>query len=420
MPEAASGSILAALLRDKPLVVTGVGSFSAAGDGVEALWQAAMAGQGLATWRDFPIGAALERFAVCGAPEPISEQPEWQKVRRLDRSAQMAWLAADQAWRQARISGAYPPARMGVMVGSSRGPVGKVGEALLRLAQPNYPPSLSATSAFASLSGVLAQHFDLHGPGAMVSATCASAAIALGLAAEQILLGKVDAMLVGGAEAPLHPSILAQLQAAGVLGDHADAAQACRPFDATRKGFVLGEGSAFLILESAHSAAARGATALARLSGWSLNQDHSGRSGVDETGASLSQVMARALALAGLAPEQVDYVNAHGTGTRLNDAAEAQALGTLFGPRASTLPCSSTKPITGHCLGATPALEAVLCVETLQRQRLLPTANCTQPDPLCPLNTRPSPVPDRRIAHVLSNSLGFWGYQAALVFSAAE
>jgi len=418
-PNARSTSVLASLLRDHPLVVTGLGSFSAAGESVTALWQAALTGQSLATWREFQIGFTPKDFAVCSAPELTAAQPDWQSIRKLDRCAQMAWLAAHQAWEQAQLTGAYAPARIGIMVGSSRGPFGKVGESLDRLGQPNYPPSMSASSTFASLSGVLAQNFNLQGPGATISATCASGAFAIGLAAEQILLGKVDAMLVGGAEAPLAPAILAQLQAAGVLGSHAEAARTCQPFDATRNGLVLGEGSAFLVLESAHTAAARQAKALARLSGWSLNLDHSGRTGVDETGTSLRQVMAQALQLAGLDPDQIDYVNAHGAGTKMNDTAEAQAILKLFGPRAATVPCTSTKPITGHCLGATPALEAVLCIEALRRQRIPPTANCAQPDPLCPLNTKPSNPPARRISNVLSNSLGFWGYLASLIFSEA-
>lgn len=418
-PNAMIKSVLARLLRDQPLVVTGLGSFSAAGDSVTALWQAALAGQSLATWREFQIGPTLKSFAVCSAPQLTAELPEWQSIRKLDRCTQMAWLAAHRAWQQAQLTGAYAPVRIGIMVGSSRGPFGKVGESLARLGQPNYPPSLSANSTFASLSGVLAQNFNLQGPSATISATCASGAFAIGLAAEQILLGKVDAMLVGGAEAPLAPAILAQLQAAGVLGSHAEAARTCRPFDATRNGLVLGEGSAFLILESAHTAAARQAKALARLSGWCLNLAHSGRTGVDETGTSLRQVMAQALQLAGLDPDQIDYVNAHGAGTKMNDSAEAQAIVKLFGLRAATVPCTSTKPITGHCLGATPALEAVLCIEALRRQRLPPTANCAQPDPLCPLNTNPANAPAHRISNVLSNSLGFWGYLASLIFSEA-
>ncbi len=280
-----------------------------------------------------------------------------------------------------------------------------------------YLPSLSANGTFASISGALAQSFKLKGPGTTISATCASSAFAIGLAAEQILLGKVDAMLVGGTEAPLQHSILAQLQSAGVMASHADASLACRPFDIGRSGLILGEGSGFLILESARSAQARGAKPLARLAGWNFSLDNSGRTGVDEGGVGLLQVMEQALELAGYSPDQIDYINAHGTGTKMNDETEALAVTKLFGARASVLPCTSTKPVTGHCLGATSTLEAVICLEALKHQMIPPTANCVQQDPACNINVQPlTPAPAKNFCrHV--NSLGFWGYHASLIFA---
>jgi 3-oxoacyl-(acyl-carrier-protein) synthase len=295
--------------------------------------------------------------------------------------------------------------------------LGKCIESSGLTGKQKFPPSWSANSTFACVSGALAQAFKLKGPGATISATCASAAFAIGLAAEQILLGKADAMIVGGTEAPLHLAVLAQLHAAGVLGFHADARLTCRPFDANRNGLALGEGSAFLILESARAAAARKATAFAKLAGWSFSLDDSGRTGVHEDGSGLRQVMQQALQSAGLDAGQIDYLNAHGTGTKMNDAAEACAIKKLFGDRAAFLPCSSTKPITGHCLGATPAIEAVLCIEALRRQQIPPTANCSRPDPLCPINLQSFSAPSAKLTNVMSNSLGFWGYHAALIFS---
>lgn len=405
--------VLAQLLRDNPLVITGTGAFSAAGDSVAALWQAAEAGHSLATWREFED----TRFAVCSARELDPSRPELHPVRKMDRCVQMALLAATQAWEHARMPGAYSPERIGIMVGSSRGPISKASIPLELNGRRAFPPSLSANSTFASLSGALAQHFKLKGPGATVSATCATSAFAIGLAAEQILLGKADVMLVGGTEAPLHYRILAQMQSAGVLGEHEDAQKACRPFDVSRNGMIMGEGSAFLVLESAHTAGLRGAKPLARLAGWSMSLDNSGRTGVDEEGAGLTQVMVEALELAGLGPDQIDYINAHGTGTKMNDAAEAQAVSKMLGTRALTVPCSSTKPVTGHCLGATPALEAIICIEAMRRQMVPPTANCTQSDSLCPINAQPLTARPAKITNMMSNSLGFWGYHAALVFS---
>jgi 3-oxoacyl-(acyl-carrier-protein) synthase len=414
-----NGYILNNLLRENPVVVTGTGSVGAAGCGVDALWAAAMAGQSLAAWREFELEGQRKRFAVCSAGELDGSYEELRPVRKLDRSVQMAWLAARQAWNRAGLAGAYPPTRIGIMVGSSRGPLGKRSESFGMAGKHRFPPSLSANNTFACISGALAQLFKLKGPGAMISATCASAAFAIGLASEQILLGNADAMIVGGTEAALNFAVLSQLQSSGVLGFHEDARQTCRPFDATRNGIVLGEGSAFLILESARAAGTRGAGTLARLAGWAGCLDDSGRAGVHADGSGLLQVMQQALRVAGLEAGQIDYINAHGTGTKMNDAAEACAIKNLFGDRVAKVPCTSTKPVTGHCLGATPAIEAVLGIEVLRRQKIPPTANYLRPDPACLINAQPPVAPSTPLTHAMSNSLGFWGYHASLIFSKA-
>jgi 3-oxoacyl-[acyl-carrier-protein] synthase II len=358
--------------------------------------------------------------AVCEAAAPESAGVDLHPVRRMDRSAQLGWIAAVQALRMAGLDRGRDGREIGVLAGSSRGPLGRLAEGWARVGVRRYPPSLSADCTFASLTGVIAQACGLGGPSATVSATCASAAFALGFAAEQLLLGKAAAMLAGGAEAPLTPLVVAQLDAAGVLGSHPDPAQTCRPFDATRNGLVLGEGAAFLVLEPAAAAARRGAVPLARLAGWGLGIADAGRAGVGDEGEGLARAAGAALALAGLAPAALDHVNAHGTGTRLNDAAEARAMRRVLGGRAAVVPCTSTKPVTGHCLGATPALEAVIAVEALRRQVVPPTANCRQPDPECPVNPQPLCAQPTRLRHVLSSSLGFWGYHAALIFSHPE
>jgi 3-oxoacyl-(acyl-carrier-protein) synthase len=409
---------LAHLLRDNPIVVTGMGCVSAAGNSVGALWQAALAGRSLAAWREFPAAHGDPLcFAVCSVPDIDVSSSQFSPARKADRCAQLAMLAANQAWEEAGLSGAYPPERIGVMVGSSRGPLGKIQESFECLGHGALPPTLSAQSSMGSLSGVLAQQLDLKGPGAVISATCASAAFAIAFAAEQILLGKTDAMLVGGAEAPLCPAILAQLKSSGVLGSHAEATQTCRPFDVTRNGIVLGEGSAFLIIESAHLAARRRVKPLANLTGWSMNVDSLGRTGVQEDGSSIMQAMEQALDIAQLSASQIGYVNAHGSGTVMSDLAEAKALGRIADN--GGIPCSSTKPMTGHCLGATPALEAVLCVNALRHQKLPPRINCAEPDPRCPIRLTGAESQSASLKSAMSNSLGFWGYHASLIFSAA-
>jgi 3-oxoacyl-(acyl-carrier-protein) synthase len=414
-----STTLLANFISDNPVLVTGIGSFSAAGDTVESLWQAAAAGKSLAAEYEFKTETenASARFAVCAAPIPDVSPAELSWLRKTDRCVQMAWVAAWQAWGHARLEKAYPAGRIGVIVGSSRGPFNKRNEAIPANRRHRFPPSLAPNTSFGSLSGALAQAFKLKGPGATLSATCASSAFAIALAAEQILLGKVDAMLVGGTEAPLQHAILGQLQSAGVVAAHPNAAQACRPFDTARNGLVLGEGSAFLILESARVAEKRGAVPLARLAGWHVSLDNTGRTGMDDGGDGLLRVMEQALDTAGCTPEMIDYINAHGTGTKLNDETEAKAVAKLLGSRALEVPCSSTKPVTGHCLGATSALEAVICLEALRRQIVPPTANCTHQDPLCPINAQTLTAAPAKISTVMSNSLGFWGYHASLIFS---
>jgi 3-oxoacyl-[acyl-carrier-protein] synthase II len=339
----------------------------------------------------------------------------------MDRSVKLAWLAARQALYRSGLEEVRKiNPRAGVMVGSSRGPLARMRDGFARVDSPRYPPSLSTECTLAVISGVLSQKLLFAGPGATVSATCASGAVAIIQAAEQILLGKADLMLAGAAEAPLIPSLLAQLDAAGVLGSHADPLQTCRPFDRSRNGLCAGEGSAFLLLESLDSARRRGQRPLARLSGWSTQVDIAGRAGVHEEGHGLVNNARQALGVAGLTAGQIDYVNAHGTGTRLNDAAEARAMRTLFGDHANNLSCTSTKPITGHCLGATAALEAVISLEALARQTIPPTANCLDPDPDCPINPLPRTAAARKLRHVMSNSLGFWGYHASLIFSTID
>ena len=406
-------SRLQGLLRENPVSVTGLGAFSSAGSGVAALTAAALAGRSLARERDFGSDSAAPRFAVCEAPEIDSTRSELSAVRKMDRCVQMAALAAREAWQQADIADVYPPERIGIVVGSSRGPLGKRLESLGQTGDRRPPPSLAADTTFAAISGALARSFKIKGPGVMISATCASAAFAIISAAEQIVLGNADAMLVGGTEAPLQGALLAQLRSTGVLGSHAEAERTCRPFDVDRNGLVLGEGSAFLVLESSHAVAARRASGLSRLTGWASGVDSSGRTGVDPQGAGIAEIMRLALHTAALQPEDIGYINAHGTGTQLNDIAEARAVGALFGDQ---VPCTSTKPITGHCLGASAALEAILCIEMLRLQTVAPTANCRVQDSQCPINVLALEAQPAELSSVLSNSMGFWGYHAALIF----
>ncbi len=392
-----------------------MGAFSAGGATVDKLWQSALGGKGTA--RTISFQNVERSYPACVAPEIDFSREAVRRLRRLDRCVQMGWVAAKEAIDQAHLLDAYGANRVGVIVGTARGPASKIFAAANLPANQKPLPSVVADNSFTSLSGALARSFGFHGPCVTLAATCASAAVAIAQGAEQILLDRADAVLVGGTEAPLQWQSLRQFEAADVIATHEDPAQACRPFDTHRSGLVLGEGSAFLVLESLDSARQRGAAALARLVGWAYGCDVSSRTAT--AGDGVVRVVEQALRTAELGPEKIDYVNLHGTGTLLGDVSEAEAMRRVFAGEAAEVPCSSTKPITGHCLGATPALEAVISIEALREQRVPPNANCPHPDPSCHLNLVQT-AQSMRLETVMSNSLGFWGQYASLLFAKAS
>ncbi|MEP7360402.1 MAG: beta-ketoacyl synthase N-terminal-like domain-containing protein [Chloroflexota bacterium] len=401
---------------DDPIVVTGMGAYGAGAATPAALYQTALRGRSVGEWLTLP--GLAEPVAVSRAPDPALAQPELRYARRLDRSAQLAMAAAADAVNQSRLVHGVDPAEVGVVMGSSRGPIGRTLESADELARGAVGPTASAESTPASLSGMIAQAYGFGAATATLAATCASAATAICMGALLLAAGEAEAVVVGGAEAPLIPLLAAQLRAARVVGWDEDPAATCKPFDARRNGLMMGEGAAALVLERASTAARRAVPILARLSGWAAGSDKGGRTGVTIDGAGLVRVTRRALERAGLDPAQIGYVNAHGTATRLNDPVEARALNVVFG-RGAVPPSSSTKPITGHCLGATPALEAVIAIESLRNGRLPPTANHVDLDAECELDVVAAAARATTTSAVLSTSLGFWGVQAALIFEAA-
>jgi 3-oxoacyl-[acyl-carrier-protein] synthase II len=401
------------LARDG-IVVTGMGVWAAGAQSPDELYRAALAGRSPAVWVH-PAGA--QPVGGCPADDPAPALPERQRaVRRLDRSAQMAFLAASQALAAARLDGAVDSGRVGAIVGTGRGSLNRSIESFVQLESTGrIGPASSAESTPASIAGVIAQELGLWGPTAVVMATCVSAASAIAYGAMHLLAGDADAMLVGGAEAPIAPLMLAQLAAAGVTARGEDPRTLCRPFDEERSGLIVGEGAAFLVLERASDAAARGGPIFAQLSGWATGVDAGGRTGATELGDGLVRVVDRALRVAGADPASIGYINAHGTGTRLNDRVESAGLQRVFGD-GGVPPTSSTKPITGHCLGATPALEAIIAIEALRNGCLPPTANHATRDAACAIDVIADEGRPAHATRVLSTSLGFWGLQAALVF----
>ena len=398
----------------RPIVVTGMGAICAAGADAESLWASALAGKSFAVRRTFALDELKRTFAICAAPEITHTLPKL--LRHADRSAQLAFVAAGEAWLQAGARLPENPERIGLAIGTSRGPIEKLESGFQQSRCARVQPTALVSASFGSIGGALAQTFGIQGPTAILSATCASAAVAIGWAADQILLGKTDVMLAGGTDAPLTASILAQLDAAGITGHHEDSTQICRPFAAHRTGIVPGEGAGFFILESLDHATTRGARPLAILTGWSSGMDAAGRTDIDPEGAGMARTIRSSLAVAGLKPADIDHINTHGTGTKQNDLGESRAIEAIFG---TDVPCVSIKPVTGHCMGASPALEAVVCIQSLLHQTLPPTIHSTPRDPLCRIHIPAEPAPAPH-GHILSNSSGLWGAHACLIFSRFE
>ena len=269
-------------------------------------------------------------------------------------------------------------------------------------------------------AGMVAIEFGLKGPNMAVTSACASGANAIGEAYEIVRRGAADVALCGGTEAGIVPIALAGFAVMGALSERTEAPErASRPFDRGRDGFVIGEGAAILVLEEREHALARGATIRAELLGYGATDDAFHIAAPDENGDGAIACMRQALASAGLAPEEIDYINAHGTSTPLNDVIETRAIKAVFGDHARRLAVSSTKSMTGHLLGAAGALEVVLSVRALETQCIPPTINLDDPDPECDLDYVPHTARPAPLRAVLSNSFGFGGHNACLVIGRA-
>jgi 3-oxoacyl-[acyl-carrier-protein] synthase II len=411
------------------VVVTGLGVVSAAGVNVATFWDRLLrcdsgvrrrsesAGGNCAT----PFEAAVDENAFGRAKAELGG-------RNTERVVTLMSLACRQAWRDAGFQG---PAkgrlsqRAGVILGSGLGGIQFQEEQMWRLLRTGddriHPHTVPRVSTTAMVTDI-AQALELRGPGFVVSSACASAAHALGQAMRTIAYGDADVVVSGGAEAPLSEFSMRAFSLLGVLArSPGDPASACKPFDERRDGFVLGEGAAALVLEAAHHARKRGARIYARFAGYgqSLGAYHAVHARPDGEDAALA--MQLALQDAGIAPEQIGYVNAHGTGTRENDAAESRAIRSVFGVQALHLPVSSTKPVTGHTLGAAGALEAVATVKTIETGIAPPSGNYLFADPACALcvATEPTEVP-KRSRYALSNSFGFGNVNATLLFAGED
>ena len=405
------------------VVVTGMGAITPLGLTAAAFWDALLAGQSgigpmtLCDPTDYPcqIAGQADDF------DPEDYIPR-RDARRMARFSQLAVAAALQAVADAGLDIAKEdPYRVGVLLGNGNGGFPTLEENCRILAarggmrmSPFFFPMVLPNMAAANVS----QFVGAHGYNSTATTACAASNNAIGEALQAIRHGVADVMLAGGAEAGISQLGLAGFAVMRALSTRNDAPQqASRPFDAHRDGFVPAEGAGILILESLAHARARNANILCELAGFGATADAGHLVQPQETGASAARAMANALADAGVSIEQVDYINAHGTSTPINDAVETTAIKRLFGAAAYRIPVSSTKSMIGHSLGASGALEAVAGVSTLQSQQIHPTVNYETPDPACDLDYVPNQARASTVDVVLSNAFGFGGQNACLVFT---
>jgi 3-oxoacyl-[acyl-carrier-protein] synthase II len=389
------------------IVITGRGIVSPVATGVEAFFDALLGMEG---------GITDEGVAPCAEfdPEVVMTPKE---ARRMDRFAQLAVAAADQAADEAGLLGEVDPARVGVIVGTGVGGLTTLQaecktwlEEGDRAVSPLFVPMMMPNAA----AGQIAMRRGLHGPGFSIASACSTGAHSIGEAARLIARGEADVMISGGTEAALVGLCLAAFRRMGALSRVGES----RPFDTRRDGFVMGEGSAVLVLEREEHARARGAQIYGRVTGYGASNDAFHITQPEENGRGAVEAMTAALRDADLAPTDVGYVNAHGTSTPINDRVETLALRTVLGEDGP--PVSSCKGAVGHTLGAAGAIEALACVEALRRGALPPTLGLEDIDPECEADHiagAPREAPDVKVA--LSNSFAFGGQNATLVLQAA-
>jgi 3-oxoacyl-[acyl-carrier-protein] synthase II len=401
------------------VVVTGLGAVTPIGGDVPSTWRAAVGGEsGIDFIRafdasDYPvrIAAEVDDFDPTGVASP-------KEARKLDRNVLLALGAAREAMRDAGLNG-FDPARVGIVFGSAIGGFLGIMEQSEVLRErgpervsPNFLPNVLVDSA----SGQLAISLGIRGPNYAVVSACATGSHAVGEAAELIKRGDADAVLAGGTEACIHPLILAGFCAMrGLVAEDEHPPRASRPFDATRAGFVIGEGAGVLVLEELEAARRRGATAYAEVLGYGASNDAHHMAQPDPESVGVKEMMVAALRRARVEPERVGYINAHGTSTPLGDAAETKAIKDVFGDHAYRLAVSSTKSVMGHTFGAAGAVEAMMCVLALHDGVLPPTINYREPDPLCDLDYVPNEARRVQVDVALSNAMGLGGHNGCVL-----
>ena len=410
----------------KRVVITGMGLITALGHTVEETWEALCQGRsGIGPIRNFDASAYLVRFAGEVRDFEPSRYLEHKEIRRNDPFTHLAVAASRQALAQARLSITEQLApHIGVCIGSGVGGLMTLHEqfAVLHEKGPaRVSPFLVPMMMINAAPGMVSLLTGAQGPAWAAVSACATGGNALGEAWETIRRGAAKAMLAGGAEKAVTPLAMAAFANMHALSRRNDDPQgASRPFDAERDGFVMGEGAGMLILEDLDFALERGAPILAELVGYGSTADAYHMTEPAPGGEGLVRAMERALQSAGLRPEEVKYINAHGTATRLNDATETQAIKTCFGSHAYHLAISSTKSMLGHTFGAAGAIEAAITVLSIVHGIIPPTINLDHPDPACDLDYVPHQARRSEVKVALSNSMGFGGHNTCLTFKQYE
>ena len=411
---------------NRRVVVTGIGLVSSVGIGTTANWSALLAGRsGIGPITRFdPAQFSTQIAGEVKGFDPLAFV-EKKDVKKMDIFIQYAIAASQFAMDDAGLKVTPERAdRVGVYIASGIGgfqTIEREHRALLEHGPRRISPFFIPSAIINLAAGQVSIRFGAKGPNSATCTACSASAHAIGDAFEIIVRGDADAMIAGGSEAAITPMGVGGFGAMRALSTRNDEpARASRPFDKDRDGFIIGEGAGVVVLETAESALQRGATIYAELVGYGMSADAYHITAPSEDGEGAVRVMTRAMHRAGVAPEQVDYINAHGTSTPYNDRLETLAIRKCFGGHAEKLAISSTKSMTGHLLGAAGGLEAGITALAVHHQCVPPTINLEHPDPECDLDYVPHSARDLSIRYALSNSFGFGGTNAALLFRRFE
>jgi 3-oxoacyl-[acyl-carrier-protein] synthase II len=406
------------------VAVTGIGAVTPLGNDAKTTWQALVDGRsGVDFIRAFDASDLPVRIAAEVKDFDPSGLAAAKELRKLDRNVLFALAAAKEAVADAGVDG-FRPDRVGVVLGSGIGGFNELMrqyDVLKERGHDRVSPSFIQNILVDSASGQIAIELGVRGPNYAVVSACATGSHAVGEGAELVRSGAADVVLAGGTEACVHPLILAGFtNMRGLAAENENPPRASRPFDATRQGFVIGEGAGVLLLEDLDSAQGRGARIYAEVLGYGASNDAYHMAAPDPDSVGVIEMMRQALARAGVAPDEVDYINAHGTATPLGDAAETKAIKEVFGEHAYELAVSSTKSELGHLFGAAGAVEAIVCALALHHGVIPPTINYRNPDPACDLDYVPNEARETDVRVALSNAMGLGGHNGCVLLARVD